>query len=100
MASRRWYAKFLYHVGPDVLFLAFFGLLLLLVSAAYKAPLTSIRGSTFLPLIALGVLLAVAFGIRLPAILSGDRVRRAEFFRLSLGMLRDWSPLILIILIY
>jgi membrane-associated phospholipid phosphatase len=99
-SPRSWRARLPHYLGPDLLFLILFLALLLIVRAAYHAPLHFIHGSTWLPVAALAVLLAVAFGLRIRRILDGDRRQRAELVRVALTMVRDWAPLVAIIVVY
>jgi membrane-associated phospholipid phosphatase len=99
-AFRRSLQRLLFSIGADLLFLVAFIAVLAIICAIYGATPHLVHGSTYLPLVVMAVLIAVAFGARLRGILSGDRRQQVEFLRLALTMLRDWSPLILIIVVY
>jgi membrane-associated phospholipid phosphatase len=88
------------YVGPDLLFLGIFLSILLVICAVYHAPLRAIHGSTFMPIGIMLLLIAVAFGARIRGILRGDRGQLAEFVGLAAALLRDWSPLVAMIVVY
>lgn len=99
-AIRRLLTEWLYAIGADLVFLAAFLALLTVVCTAYGVRPRFVHGSTWVPLLLGAAMVAVGFLTRASAILRGDRARRAELARLALNTLRDWSPLVLLIVVY
>ncbi|MBI5527375.1 MAG: phosphatase PAP2 family protein [Deltaproteobacteria bacterium] len=99
-AARSAFWDMTFHIGPDLLIMALFLVALAVVMLVYGGTFTFVQSSIILPLVFLVGLIVVAFGARIRRILSGNREQRREFARLSLAMVRDWSPLIVIIFIY
>ena len=89
-----------FHLGPDLLIMTLFMAVLLGLMIVYGGQFTFVQSSIILPLVFLVGIIVVAFAARFRRIISGDRQQRREFYRLSLAMVRDWFPLIIIIFIY
>jgi membrane-associated phospholipid phosphatase len=98
--SRGWFETLAFTLGPDLIALGVFGLTCTVLMIAYKGKFTFVQSSILLPLFFLVLLMSVAFASRAGGMLSGDRAVRAEFFKKALAMVRDWFPLILIVLVY
>jgi membrane-associated phospholipid phosphatase len=86
--------------GPDLLLLALFLAILLVICAIYHVPLRAVHGSTFMPLGIMALLLLVAAGTRLRAIIAGDRRQLTELVRVGSSLVRDWAPLVAMIVVY
>lgn len=87
-------------MGPDLVALAVVGALVVAASCVYGAPLRGVRGSTWMPVGALGLFIAVAVVQRLR---RGGRQggRPAPSLAQSIAVLvRDWAPLVLAIVVY
>lgn len=98
----RWLQRLIFFVGPDILFLGKFCIVLGVLVAIYGHQANLLRHvlAVALLLCMMGAAVAVAFAAHAGAILRGDRARRREFFARSLQVLRDWMPLILLLMIY
>jgi membrane-associated phospholipid phosphatase len=98
---RRRLWRLTYFIGPDLLFLALFLALLLALTAAYGGRRASLwHGSLVLPASVMIILCGTAFVPRLPAMLRGSAAARRAFAEKGLATLRDWFPLVLIVLVY
>jgi membrane-associated phospholipid phosphatase len=82
--------RLLVKLGPDLVILVGFSIVLLLLFAAYKAQLAYRDGSIVLPAIALVVVLVATF-------LFGPR---ATFVPRAQSVIRDWLPFMLLTMVY
>lgn len=82
--------RLLVKLGPDLVILCGFSLMLLLLFAIYRVRLAYRDGSVVLPAIALVVILVATF-------LFGPR---ATFFTRARGVVRDWLPFMLLTMVY
>lgn len=92
-------------MGPDLVALAVVGALVVVVACAYGAPLRGVQGSTWMPVGALGVFVAVAIVQHLRRRrrtgAAAARARMAPSLGQSVAVLvRDWAPLVLVIVVY
>lgn len=94
-AIRRWS----YAVGADLILLGAFSALLLVLMGTYRGTWTFLSGSMLLPLIAMLVVLALVIVAKLPELLSSGTGGN-QLLRVVLRIVRDWSPLVLILLVY
>ena len=100
LARRGWFVSFLYHVGLDLLCLAFFALLFGLLLTVFHGTITFMQSSILLPLFVMLVIIVAAFASRIPSVFSRDGIERRAFVRSSLRTIRDWLPLVLIVFLY
>lgn len=94
-------ARLLFSVGPDLIALSGFIVVLAILWATYgAAPITLGHGSTLLPPLVMAALLAGSLMAGLRDILAGDAAARRRFVARALTVMRDWSPLIMAMVVY
>jgi membrane-associated phospholipid phosphatase len=98
--GRGWFWRLTYTLGPDLIALGVFGITCTVLMIVYGGKFTFVQSSIILPLVFMLLIMGTAFGTRMHRILSGDREQRREFFERALAMVRDWFPLVLIVLVY
>src|SRR5467141_2174506 len=87
-------------IAPDLILLAVFVLVLLIIWAGLGAPpLTFGHGSTALPPAVIGALVLTPLSTRFRGAWRNP-VKRVEFLTHAITVVRDWSPLVFVMVIY
>ncbi len=92
--------RWLLHLRPETLVLVVFVSVLLAIRLAYGGGFTPDKLTAKVPLIVLAGIVFAAFVPRLGTLLRGDPEQRATTARRAWGMVHDWIPFIVCILIY
>jgi membrane-associated phospholipid phosphatase len=92
--------RLLTRVGLDFLAIGFFVMVLATLMLAYGGRLHFAEGSVIWPTLILLVIVLTSFLGRAHRLLSGDAEVRREVIRRALSSIRDWSPLIILVLVY
>ncbi len=95
------FEKITFYLGPDLIFLLFLILVLVVLSIIYgNRKFTPVKKSVIVPLIVFGGLLLFGLFTRIKILFEDRKNKSAEIKEFILNMARDWFPLLLIILIY
>ncbi len=97
---RQWLEETAWALGPDLVLLAVFSLLLAVCMVAFHGSFSILHASTIMPCVGMLVLLAASFVPRWRGILHDDPGVRREVRRVAWATTRDWFPLVLILLVY
>jgi membrane-associated phospholipid phosphatase len=93
--------KISFYLGPDLIFLFFLILVLIVLSIVYgNKKFSPLKKSVIVPFIVFGGLLLFGVMTRIRLLISGTKENLKEVVNFALRMARDWFPLLLIILIY
>jgi membrane-associated phospholipid phosphatase len=95
-----WFQELTYSLGPDLILLAVFSVLLGAMTYIYGGHFSMLHASTLMPLGAMVVLMAVSLVGRLRAKKAGSTGTAEQLARVSWAVVRDWFPLILILAVY
>src|SRR5262245_38101708 len=85
-----WFGELVYSLGPDLILLGLFSLLLAVMTFVYGAHLSILHASTLMPLGAMLVLVLVSLVGRLRASRHGHQAARDRFARSAWVTVRDW----------
>ncbi len=88
------------HVGLDFLAVGLFAAILLILTVSYGGRLHLVEGSVLLPTVILLVIVAVNVAGRGRRFLAGNSDERRAVGKQALRSIRDWSPLIVLVLVY
>jgi membrane-associated phospholipid phosphatase len=100
--KRGWLSRLIYAIGPDLILLAFFASVLAVLFVIYGGEFTFFQSSFLLPSTILLILVSVAVlpNVKKMFFVDGAAKNRMEVFRKLCVILRDWSPLVMIVFIY
>ncbi|HEY3354027.1 MAG TPA: phosphatase PAP2 family protein [Polyangia bacterium] len=95
-----WWRRAVAASGLDLIALGLFSLVLGVLALVYRGTLHFIEGSVIWPFVVLCGIVTVSFVTRARGLLARDPAVRREVRGRALGTVRDWLPVILLVLVY
>lgn len=92
--------RFVAYIGLDYLTVGFFFVVFLMLFAIYGTTIKVTDGSIVWPTVVLLVIVASRMVVQKNRITAGDPEVRREVFREAATIIRDWLPIILLIIVY
>jgi membrane-associated phospholipid phosphatase len=96
----RWWRRAVARSGLDLLALVLFSVVLAVLAVVYGGRLHFVEGSVIWPLVVLCGIVVVSFAGRARGLMAHDPAVRREVVGRALGTVRDWLPVILLVLVY